>query len=291
MTNPKKLKHLPSYLRKRFTPLAHRVGREVTILFRRLGSRWRKLPDFIIIGVQKAGTSSLFHYLSQHPELSLSIEKEVHFFDNNFRKGLSWYKSFFPFRSDKSKTGEASPYYVFHPLAPYRIKSLLPEVKLIVLLRNPIERSLSHYQHNKRKKEREPANSFEDALQKEKERIQGEKERLENEPDYISFAYQHFSYLSRSDYAPQVEHWLQHFRREQILFLKTESFFAEPESVLEKVYQFLEIKTVFPKDLSPRNQGNYQRLTSKNREAFVGYFKGLQKKRLIELLGEEFSWE
>ena len=118
----------------------------------------RSKPDFIIIGVQKGGTTSLFNYLSQHPQISLSRVKEVHYFDVGYQFGVEWYQQFFPLEKDRhgKLVGEASPYYIFHPLAAQRIKQDLPSIKIIILLRNPIVRAYSNFQmqlRNKNEKE------------------------------------------------------------------------------------------------------------------------------------------
>ena len=100
----------------------------------------------------------MFYYLSQHPQIKPSIVKEIHFFDgglnprvDNFKKGLNWYKSHFPYNSGKFITGEASPTYIYNPLVPQRIYNYFPDVKIIALLRNPVERAISHYFHEVRK--------------------------------------------------------------------------------------------------------------------------------------------
>lgn len=139
----------------------------------------RVLPDFIIIGAQRAGTTSLFEYVSHHPCIGCSFGKELHFFDNlkgSFQKGLMWYRAHFPsypymylakkVRGRDMITGEASPYYLFHPLAATRIARVLPRVKLIAILRNPVDRAYSHYHHNAKYK-RETL-SFEAALEKDR---------------------------------------------------------------------------------------------------------------------------
>lgn len=106
-----------------------------------------KTPDFIIIGVQKGGTTSLYSYLTQHPQIAPATQKEIHYFDFNFDKSTDWYCSHFSTSSEGEYllAGEASPYYIFHPQVPQRIYDLFPQVKIIALLRNPVERAISHY--------------------------------------------------------------------------------------------------------------------------------------------------
>src|SRR5579885_2674785 len=125
--------------------------------YRTITSSIRLLPDFIIIGTQRGGTTSLYAYLGQHPQIAPAVIKEVHFFDNNYERGVGWYRTQFPFLIEKSIaknigqqnfiTGEASPYYLFHPHVPERAAKVVPGAKLIVLLRNPIDRAYSHYYH------------------------------------------------------------------------------------------------------------------------------------------------
>src|SRR5690606_33886153 len=136
------------------------IIKSIISYYRILTWKKRALPDFIIVGAQKAGTTSLFHYLSEHPQIISPYKKEVHYFDgglnpeiDTFKKGEKWYRSNFP-RKPKSKsikTFEASPLYLFNPLAPQRIKDLLPNVKLIILLRDPVERAISQYHHENKK--------------------------------------------------------------------------------------------------------------------------------------------
>src|SRR5947209_2592633 len=108
----------------------------------------RGMPGFLIIGAQRCGTTSLYDDLVKHPSIATASQKEIHFFDLNFQKGIDWYQAQFPGLGQKGFiTGEASPYYIFHPLAPKRILAAAPEIKLIVMLRNPVNRAYSHYQH------------------------------------------------------------------------------------------------------------------------------------------------
>ena len=146
--------------------------------------RLRMLPDFVIIGAQKSGTTSLDEFVYQHPAI-LPAAKGVHcYFALHYKKGEDWYRLRFPIRaSQKFLSGEGSPIYLFYPWVPGRMKKLLPDVKLIVILRNPVDRAYSHYHHTKRKK-RETL-SFEEATNSEEERCAGERERMIKDPDYV----------------------------------------------------------------------------------------------------------
>lgn len=122
---------------------------------RRLTANWRALPDFIVIGAQKGGTTPLSHYLmEQHPSVIPPTDKEVHFYDRNYEKGIRWYKAHFPLLrllDQGTATGEASPYYLAHPHVPGRIALNQPSVKMIALLRDPKSRAISHYHMSVRK--------------------------------------------------------------------------------------------------------------------------------------------
>ena len=248
----------------------------------------RKLPYFLIIGAQKCGTSSLFYYLKQHPQLALPSKKEIHYFDLNYQNGLNWYKSFFPFKFTNRKSGEASPYYLFHPHVPKRVQEVCPKVRLIVMLRNPVDRAYSHYQML-RKLEIEPISSFEMAIEQENNRMEGQLEHFNQNPHYKSMEYRMFSYLSRGKYTHQIKHWLQFFSIDQFLFIKSETFFSSPNQELRRVYDFLEIKQLYPKDLRPKKKGTYQDMNPQTRNELDQYFSQ-ENESLRGLLGNTYTW-
>jgi hypothetical protein len=263
------------------------------------GAQKENIPDFLIIGVQKGGTTSLFHYLSQHPQAELSSIKEVHYFDNNYFRGMEWYKSHFPKEKERADKiiGEASPYYIFHPQAAERIKKDLPHAKFIILLRDPITRAYSHYQMEVRRKT-EDAPTFEEGYRREAQRLRGEVEKIFEDPTYISHAHQELSYLSRGLYYQQLTRWLSLFSKEQFLILKSEDFFEYPLRELQKVYHFLGLEYFIPKDLKPQNVGKYQGYQeyqeyqdlSPETIAYLKEFFREDSERLKNLLGDHFSW-
>jgi len=238
--------------------------------------------------VQKAGTSSLFYSLNQHPQLKLSIKKEIHFFDLNYQKGLFWYKRHFPLIYQRYLSGEASPYYFFHPLTAKRIYDLNPKIKLILLLRNPVDRAYSHYNMEK-EKGKEIVASFEEAISLENERIGQEASAFHKDPDYTSFAYQTFSYIARGYYFKQLNNWLKYFSLNQFLILKSEDFFENPHRELMKVYHFLEIREIIPQSIEPYNQGKYPLMKPELRVRCQQYYYE-DTKLLEDLLGIQFHW-
>lgn len=256
-------------------------------------SAQHSLPHFLVIGAQRCGTTSLFHYLTQHPKLALPDQKEVHYFDRHYSRGASWYRSFFPESVSGLLSGEASPNYLLSPHAPARIKKDAPAVRLIVLLRDPIERAYSHYQ-GKRIMGVEPLDSFEEALDSEHERTAAEAARVLRDPHYYSPAHRNFTYVARSLYYQQIVRWLPLFDREQFLFIKSENLFRAPEAVVASVHSFLGIDHIPPSDLSPRGvgrlgTGTYPPIAPKIRERLRKVFWH-DATKLASLLGKEFDW-
>ncbi len=245
--------------------------------------------DFLIIGVQKGGTTSLYHYLSQHPQIIPASQKEVHFFDLNFSKGLEWYQSQLNQTGEQSNFlfGEASPYYIFHPLVPQRVYQLFPQVKLILLLRNPVARTLSHYYHEVRLGWEKL--SLTDAIAQEPERLAQEREKILTNPDYYSFNHQHYSYLSRSRYIEQIQHWRSDFPPEQFLLIKSEELDQQRDSILSQVWQFLEIPELKITQSDRYNVGEYPLIPASIKQQLTEYFQPYNR-QLAEYLERDFGW-
>lgn len=198
----------------------------------------RGLPDLLIIGAQRCGTSSLYTYLGQHPQVSPSIRKEIEFFSTRYGEGINWYRAHFPLRfASHSFTFEATPDYLLHPLAAERARSLVPEAKVIAMLRDPVDRAYSQYQHNRRLGN-EPL-SFAQALEAEPSRVAGEFERLVAEPAYSGTSLRRYGYVARGKYYEQVRRWTEAYPADQILFIRSEDFFAAPDLVYAGVLRFL----------------------------------------------------
>lgn len=216
-------------------------------LWGRLTVHWRDFPDFMIIGTQRGGTTSLHKYLTSHPQVApAGLQKGVHYFDTHYGRGDTWYRSHFPARSSRSEsptnlTGEASPYYMFHPRVPALIRSTIPDVKLIVLLRDPRTRAFSHHHHEMRRGFE--ILDFDDALRFEDERLSGEEARLLSDPDYDSFAHRHHSYLARGRYHEQLQRIWTEFPREQTLIIETKELSEKPGVAYSKVVDFLGLRS------------------------------------------------
>lgn len=261
---------------------------------RLLTAHRRVLPDFIIFGAMRCGTSSLYYALSDHPQVVPSLRKEVRFFDRYFPRGLDWYRAHFPLvatmarrarRQGRAVTGEASPAYIFHPLAAERIARTLPEVRLIALLRDPVERAWSHYRHSVRRGVE--TLSFEEALTLEDTRLAGETERMRRS-DYDGRAFEDFSYVTQGRYAEHLRSWFERFGPQQILVVRSEDMFAEPERTLAAITDFLGLAPWTPRYL-PMNLGPQAEMPPAVRA-------GLRARlapdiaRVEELLGRDMHW-
>jgi hypothetical protein len=260
-------------------------------LFHRVSSPLRVLPDFVIIGTMKGGTTSMFQYLAQHPQVHPPFRKEIKFFDIHYAKGLGWYRSHFPLwlkMKDGALTGEATPYYLFHPLAAERMAKVLPKVKLILMLRNPVDRTYSHFNHMVRVG-REPLH-FDKAIAAESERLAGEAERIVANPNYSTFMHGHYSYLARSRYAEQLPRWLEAFPREQMLILPSEEQTTSPAAAFQKVLDFLGLDAWQPQSFDIFKQGNYGKMPSAAHKKLVNYFRPYNQ-QLYDLLGMKFDWD
>jgi len=242
----------------------------------------RRLPDFIIIGAQKAGTTSLFHYLNNHPDVGPAWRKEIHFFDRWYSNGLDWYRAHFPLYAEATITGEGSTNYLQHPDAPLRMRHCIPNAKLIVMLRNPVDRAYSQHQMNVRKGIE--TLSFEDALE-------AEPYRLQNQPDCLSTEWRVASYLTRGLYASQLQRWLDQFPQEQLLVIKSEEFFEDPDKEFRRVLAFLDLEPCVEARYEVLHDGgDYPRILPATRERLAAYYAPWNQ-QLYELIDRNLGWD
>lgn len=273
--------------------MTNRVLYKVKIFTYRLTGFIRPLPDFIIIGVPRAGTTSLYNYLTEHPSILPSLWKEVTFFSGNYNKGVTWYRSHFPLKlinkiinpKEKFLTGEATPNYLYHPLVPKRIYKLIPNVKMILLLKNPVDRANSHYWQAVRKNCE--TLSFEEVIKK-----QMSIEPLSDEELFFSkgtgIAHQ---YISGGIYINRIKRYFEIFPHEQILILKSEDLYENPTKIMKIVYEFLNIPSWELKSLIKYNYHEDQkRMDNSLRKELVEYFKPHNEK-LYKYLNKNFYWD
>jgi Sulfotransferase domain len=248
------------------------------------------MPDFLIIGAQKCGTTSLYQYLTCHPQIVSANQKEVHFFDLNYNLGLDWYRAQVgEVDRPNSLCGEASPYYIFHPQVPQRVYQHFPQIKLIVLLRNPVDRAISHYYHEVNRLKTETF-SLEDAIAREPERLQGELEKLETDPNYYSYNHQHYTYLSRGLYLEQLQRWMTFFPKDRFLILRSEDFWEKPDRTLAEVLEFLQLPPLQLETYPSYNAGNYIQVNSSVLQKLSRYFQP-PNQQLSAFLQRDFKWE
>lgn len=258
-------------------------------IFLRLTAPFRPLPDFLIIGAQKAGTSTLFAQLAAHPEVRPPWTKELIFFCRRFERTTTWYRQNFPigWPVRKWKTLEASPDYLFHPPAAERIRQTLPGAPLIVMLRDPVSRAYSHYQMTRRRGfETLP---FAEAVAAEEERLRPEWEQRARNPDYLSWPLLRFSYLARGRYAEQLEHWLRVFPREQILIFTQDQLARDPQPILREICEKVGLRVCDLPPVPNENVGSYEPMDPRVGEELREYFAP-HNRRLYELLGRDFGW-
>ena len=270
-------------------------------LYRKMTSRLRQLPDFIIIGAGRAGTTALYSYLIQHPLIAAASTDnnesvaDLHFFEYIISNNIQWYKSHFPIlfsKSNKHKnsfiTGEYTSTYMYHPDVPKRIFNLLPKIKLIVILRNPIDKVYSTYQQQFRFGEY--TTSFEDTINAEFRRIDLNKDFPElnsNNYDFENFVAQNI--IRHGVYADYLETWLKIFDRKQILILNSDDLKKSTKETLRRVFNFLNVSNYDIKDTSQVNVGKYPTINKITRKKLIEFFKP-HNQRLNKLLDTEFNW-
>ncbi len=239
-------------------------------------------PNFLIIGVHKGGTTSLYGYLIQHPQIIPSVKKEVDFWSWKFNTSINWYLAHFPVIPDGKNflTGEASPSYFDHPNAAQRIFQVFPKIKLIVLLRNPVDRAISQY-HQWRRLNWENR-SFEEA-------IASDLEKLTKAPEKVNYWRQELNYLVRGVYVEFLQEWMSLFSREQFLILKSEDFYANPEASMQEVLRFLDLPEYQLSEYKNYNTGNYSPASPSICRSLKSYFQ-VHNQRLEEYLGVKFNW-
>jgi hypothetical protein len=251
------------------------------------------LPDFVIVGAQRAGTTSLYKYLAEHPDVGrVRLGKGVHYFDTSADKSMGWYRSHFPldakkipFKSRPTHVGEGCPYYMFHPYSPARINAALPDVKVIAILRDPVERAHSQWVHETARGYE--TLTFEQAVKLESQRLEGQAETL-GDPAAKSFSHQHHSYVSRGQYADQVQRLWDVFGQDRVLLIPSPELFGDPATTYGTTLSFLGLA---PHEASyeVHNARSYSKLEP-SLESWLSERFGESNERLVEMLGPRFDF-
>lgn len=257
----------------------------------------RPLPDLVVFGAQRSGTTNLMYSLLRPGNvIGPRHGKGAHFLSFNWWRGEAWYRAQFPTSHRRDQLGrklgfrpltaEASPYYLFHPLAAERLGTLMPHATVLVMLRDPVTRAISQYQH-------EAARGFEDlpleeALDREAERLGGEEARICADHRYRGYDHEHHSYVARGRYAEQLQRLFAHVDRDRVLVLQSEAYYADTAGHLEQVCRHIGIPPVRP-DGSSRNGYRYERPAGPLVERLAREFEP-HNEALFELLGRRFDW-
>jgi len=259
----------------------------------------RMLPSFLICGGQRCGTTSLYRALSQHPAiLKAVLHKGVHYFDIAYRRGIDWYRGHFPLQRQGQRildqlgvmpqTFESSPYYMYHPYAIARIADDLPNVKLVVLVRDPVERAYSQHAHEVARGF-ESEMSFAKALAREPGRLAGVPEKFLRDPHHYSFSHQHHAYTARGEYVTHLDRLARYVGKDRIHVVDSERFFTSPEPEFDAVLEFLGLPRLGYPAFEKHNARPRSPMDDAVRDRLTAHFRPFDDK-LAEWLGREPSW-
>jgi sulfotransferase family protein len=289
-------------LLKNAAPAGAREGvRELLVHYAERTSDRRPLPDFLVIGTKRGGTTSLWNYLIQHPLVPRLFPawntKTSHYFEENWGRGEAWYRSHFPTGRQRAalhrkhgappKAGEAAPLYMYHPLVAGRVRELMPQARIIVLLRDPVERAFSHWKE-RRTEGKEPL-EFPAALAAEDERTAGEREKLIADPLYVSEAFDWYGYRARGRYLEHLEPWLDRFDRAQLLFVPSETLYRQPARTYAEIIDFIGLPPHELPAYDVFNDRPSKGMDDAVRAELTAYYRP-HNAALSERLGISFDW-
>ena len=271
-------------------------------------ARWRPDPEFLVIGAKRGGSTAFYYDLLQHPQIAplfprpdhLPKQREtkgIHYFDQHYWRGERWYRSYLPSNLARHSqqrragatviTGEASPYYLYHPAAAERASRLLPDVKLIAVLRDPVLRTFSHWKERRRSGLEDL--DFAAALAAEDARIGADAERLRTDPTFSSYAHEQQSYVHQSEYDTALEEWLRFYPRERLLVIPSESYYRDPAACVNEAAKFLGLAPFSGASRDIRNAAPGHELDDDIAAELAHHFRP-HNDRLADLLGMKFDW-
>jgi hypothetical protein len=242
----------------------------------------RRLPDVLVLGTQRGGTSSLYKYLGAHPDVAPSLKKETEFFSRHYANGVDWYRANFPLVGRRRLAFEATPDYLFYPSTPDRVAELLPDASFIVLLRDPVERAWSHYRQG-------VLRGFESLPLH--DAIELEPRRTSSDPTSLL----RYSYVTRGRYAEQLERWFDRFPRERFLIVWSDDLYRQTAATYERILDFLHLPAWAPTEF--RNFSYAEGTRPDGTDVPTAVRQALERSfadpdaRLRELLGHDLRWD
>jgi hypothetical protein len=269
--------------------------RSLAIGWGKLTASLRMDPTIVVIGAQRSGTTTLFRLLEQHPSLLRpTLSKGIGYFDDDFRRGSRWYRAHFPLRltawvlkGPRAQTFEISGYYMFHPLAAERMAQALPNVQIVALVRDPVERAYSAYRHEYARGFEDQA--FADALALEDERTAGEAEKLASVDNYVSYGHRHYAYRQRSEYSTQLERYIRAFGRDRVHIVDAEVFFADPAAEFVRLQNALGLRVWRPDQVERWNARAGDALPDTERDRLLKRFEPYDE-ALAQMMSQPPSW-
>lgn len=255
----------------------------------------RVLPDFLIIGAKRCGTTSLFSHLPEHPSISKSHHDNMGFFNDNFHLGVNWYKSFFPTISHKIKIQkqygkflafDVTTRYMESKTTAENIKKTKPDMKIIIMLRNPVDRAYSQF--NVSVKEKAERLDFEKAISEEISRLNYELDESQRKSLEFSISDRH--YIKKGLYAKQLKPWFDIFSKENILVLSTEEFKRNGREIYKEIFSFLDIPDFKINGKEMMEKGDYLPMKVNTRKILLDFFRE-HNEELFELIGKKFEWD
>jgi hypothetical protein len=271
-------------------------------------ARWRPDPEFLIIGAKRGGSTSVYFDLLRHSRVcplfprpdhlpKTTATKGIHYFDTNYDRGERWYRAHLPSSFVRARqarsaggdviTGEASPYYLFHPAAAERAALLLPNAKIVAVLRDPVHRAHSHWKERRRNGVEEL--SFADALAAEDERIGDVDERLRTDPSFRSYAHEQLSYARQGEYDTGLERWYAHYPAEQVKIVSSEDYYADAQATLDELLAFLGLPAEKIASGEVLNAAGGDEIEPTVRDALAARYAP-HNERLEKLTGRRFGW-
>ena len=278
------------------------LGKNVIRAYGQSTAALRPLPDFLVLGTKRGGSTSAWRWIEQHPQVLPMVarwehHKSPHYFYWHYDKGEAWYRGHFPTAAARKAaerrlgrrvaTGEASPYYLFNPYVPQRVARDLPDARFVVLLRDPVKRAYSHYWE--RVDEGVEPLSFAEALAAEPERLAGEAEKMAADPYYYSRPHDWYTYRERGVYAPQLQRWFDAVGRERVLVVVSERMYADPVSTMNDVFAHLGIDPWPVPAEEHHNNRPAPKIDPAVAEELRAYYAP-HNAALADLLGVELPW-